>query len=53
MEALNIYDKHETRPNITEQLTASQISEETKSNLLKKCSEEHKAKIKVILFDEE
>lgn len=49
----HLYDKHETKPNITEQLTANQISEETKSKLLKKCPEEYKEKIKVILFGEE
>lgn len=39
----HLYDKHETKPNISENLTANQIPDETKNKLLAKCPQQHKA----------
>lgn len=46
----HFYDKHETKPNITEYPTANQISDSQKNKIIEKCPEEHKKTIKTILY---
>jgi len=46
------YDAHETRPNITEHISADQISDHKKKKLIENCFENYKEQITEILFGE-
>ncbi len=46
---LHVHDQNSFKLNIENWITEKGISEETKKAILKKCSPEHKAKIKKIL----
>lgn len=49
---MHFYDAHETRPNITEHISADQISDYEKKKIIENCPENYKEQITMILFGE-